>query len=126
MAAHFLYITQVKKFSNVRLPEEKYYTMANKEIKPAKTFTICTGIAFAICLIVLLFMSIQSGKSLFTTEGMLFLFDVAWMCAIFGLFMGFIAWCSKRNQKMNEKDDINDLMRQYLEKKLREEESNGK
>ncbi|MCM1483130.1 MAG: hypothetical protein NC043_02265 [Muribaculaceae bacterium] len=101
--------------------------MANKEINPTKTFAICTGVAFAISVIALLFMGAQSGKvnHLFTTDGALVLFDIAWMCALFGLFMGFIAWCGKRNQKMKEKDDINDLMRQYLEKKLREEEENG-
>lgn len=44
---------------------------------------------------------------------------------LFGCVFGLMSWGAKRNQKMNEKDDINDLMRQYLEKKLREENENG-
>ena len=61
--------------------------------------------------------------SLFTTaDGCLLLLQILWGSCIFGFVMSIIAWIGKRKQKMEEKDDLNELMRKYLEKKMREEE----
>lgn len=56
------------------------------------------------------------------TSGFLeFAFDIFMLSMLFGGFMALIAWIAKRNQKANESDEVNALMREYLEKKLREE-----
>ena len=126
MAVHFLYITQVRKFLQLTACGE-WFNMEKKEIKPGKVFWVVTPITFAICVIAWLFMASSSGQTsrIISTSSGLLLFDLFWISMLCGAFFAFIAWCSKRNQKMKEKDDINDLMRQYLEKKLREEEENG-
>ena len=43
------------------------------------------------------------------------------MGAIAGSVAALIAWFGQRKKKMEERDEVNDLMRKYLEKKLREE-----
>lgn len=99
--------------------------MNKNEIKPARAFwsAFLGGIVF-----VFIMLGILGGGEMFnSSEGLLLIVE---MCfgngMLFGCVFGLMSWVTKRNQKMNEKDDINDLMRQYLEKRLREEEANGK
>lgn len=62
-----------------------------------------------------------------SSSGLAIIVEMSLGCGIvFGCVFGLVSWIAKRNQKMNEKDDINDLMRQYLEKKLHEDGENGK
>ncbi len=102
--------------------------MEKKEIKPGKVFWIVTLITFAISVIAWLFIASSSGQTsrIISKSSGLLLFDLFWISMLCGAAFAFIAWCGKRNQKMKEKDDINELMRQYLEKKLREKEENEK
>lgn len=95
--------------------------MNKKEIKPARSFwsAFLAGVVF-----VFIMLLIMGGGNMFESSSGLAL--IAEMClgcgALFGCVFGLASWIAKRNQKMNEKDEINELMRQYLEKKLREED----
>ena len=96
--------------------------MEKKEIKPAKAFwsAFIGGIVFAFIMIFIM----GGGKMLGDPTGLALVFEMCLGCGIaFGCIFGLMSWIAKRNQKINEKDDLNDLMRQYLEKKLREEEN---
>lgn len=87
------------------------------------------GTFFMIPILILVGLSIADNRALsrlFSAEGVLLILQIAWWASLFGLAMGFIAWLVKRKQKREEKDDINELMRKYLEKKLREEGNNDK
>lgn len=99
--------------------------MEKKEIKPGKVFWIVTFITFGISVIAWLYMATSSDQTsrIFSESGYLLLFDLFCISMFCGGAFAFIAWCGKRNQKMKEKDEINELMREYLEKKLREEEN---
>ena len=96
--------------------------MEKKEIKPNKVFWMVTLITFILSVLAWLFVASFSGQSsrIFSTSSGLLLLDLFWISLLCGGAFSFIAWCGKRNQKMKEK--LNDLMREYLEKKLREEE----
>ncbi len=102
----------------------KIRLMENNEIKPNKVFWLVTLITFAIGVTVWLCMATSSGQTsrISSTSSGLLLLDLFWISMFCGGIFAFIAWCGKRNQKMKEKDEINELMREYLEKKLREEE----
>ncbi len=91
-----------------------------------KSFWWGFGAFFVIPLLILLGLSMGDNRALsrlFSAEGALLILQIAWWASLFGLAMAFAAWLGKRKQKMEDKDDINELMRQYLEKKLREEEN---
>lgn len=94
--------------------------MDKKEIKPVKAFwtAFLGGVVFVFVMLCIL----GGGDILTDSKGLLLFVE---MCLgsgmLFGCSFGLMSWIAKRNRKMNEKDDINDLMRQYLEKKLREE-----
>lgn len=98
--------------------------MDKKEIKPNKVFWLVTLITFILSVLAWLIVASSSGQSsrIFSTSSCLLLFDLLWISILCGSAFSFIAWCGKRNQKMKEKDELNDLMREFLEKKLREEE----
>lgn len=99
--------------------------MDKKEIKPERAFwtAFLGGIVFAF----LMFFILGGAEMFASSSGLAIIVEMSLSCGIvFGCVFGLVSWIAKRNQKMNEKDDINDLMRQYLEKKLREEEVNGK
>ncbi len=97
--------------------------MEKKEIKPGKVFWVSTLICFLLSTLAMVIIGVWTGKTsrIFSTPGALFLFEAFWISMFCGAFFAFMAWCGKRNQKMKEKDEVNDLMRQYLEKKLKEE-----
>ena len=99
--------------------------MDKKEIKPTKVFWLVTLITFILSVLAWLFVASSSGQSsrIISTSSGLLLLDLFWISILCGSFFSFIAWCGKRNQKMEEKDELNELMREYLEKKLREEEN---
>ncbi len=95
--------------------------MDKKEIKPARAFwgAFLGGIVFVFVMLFIL----GRGEMFNTTTGLLLIIEMCVGCGmLFGCVFGLMSWVAKRNQKMNEKDDINDLMRQYLEKKLRDED----
>lgn len=100
--------------------------MEKKEIKPGKVFWIVTLITFGISVVCWLFIASYSGQTsrIFSTESCLLLLDIFMISMFAGGIFGIFAWCGKRNQKMNEKDELNELMREYLEKKLRDEKEN--
>ena len=97
-----------------------------KNIKPMRAFWIGFITVLVFSLVIAYAMSIESEQDFliwFSPEGGLVLLQIVWFAAIFGSFMSFIAWLGIRKQKIEEKDKINELMREYLEKKLREEEN---
>lgn len=63
----------------------------------------------------------QEISILFSRKGLTLLLQILWYAILFGSVMSFGAWLGNRKQKIEEKDEINELMREYLEKKLREE-----
>lgn len=109
------------------MPEESKFLkkchMNKKEIKPMKAFwtAFLAGVVFVFLMILIL----GGGEILGSPSGFTLIIELCIECGtVFGCVFGLMSWVAKRNQKMNEKDDINDLMRQYLEKKLREENEN--
>jgi len=82
------------------------------------------GVVFAIILIVVMIpvMSADSHKDFADLISEPFLWGIIELiisCGfIVGLIYQFLAWIGKKNR---EKQETNDLMREYLEKKLREE-----
>lgn len=99
--------------------------MNKKEFKPMRAFWIGFITVLLFSLGISYAMSIETNQDfsiLFSQKGALLLLSIVWWAIIFGSAMSFIAWLGKRKQKIEEKDEINELMRQYLEKKLREEE----
>ena len=99
--------------------------MERKKFKPKHAFWEGFITMFVLGLGICVAISIESKNHLnpFSRDGLLILFSVAWCAAIFG---GSMAWARKEKIREEEKDRTNELMREYLEKKLREEEVNGK
>lgn len=94
--------------------------MDKKEIKPERAFwsAFFSGIALVLIMLGIL----GGGEVFYSSTGLLLIVEMCFGSGmLFGCVFGLMSWIAKRNQKMSEKDDINDLMRQYLEKKLREE-----
>ncbi|MBD5228537.1 MAG: hypothetical protein HDS69_00600 [Bacteroidales bacterium] len=97
--------------------------MAKKTVKPANAFwfTFCIAVLVPVVITVAIAASEDKMHRIFRQEGLLFLLDLVWMGAIAGSVAALIAWFGQRKKKMEERDEVNDLMRKYLEKKLREE-----
>ncbi len=93
--------------------------MVNKEVNTAKAFWRVFIVFFVVSMIFSLVMA-KDAEMTFNKLISLILLVVAWSF-IMGTFASLITWISKRKQKLEDKDEINELMRQYLEKKLRED-----
>ena len=90
------------------------------------------GIVFAILMIIILVPLLAEGMSPVETiskltdhpSKLVSLLKIVVVCGlVFGGFFALIAWASRRNKERTETDR---LMREYLEKKLKEDAENGK
>ena len=95
--------------------------MDKKEINPSRTFWF--SFFMGVVLVFILLISLGGMDMLMSSSGLLIVAEMCLGCGLlFGTVFGLLSWITKRNQKLNDQDDINQLMREYLEKKLREED----
>lgn len=102
--------------------------MASSNINLNKVFWICFLIGLLFPIVFMFVVAKVDGYDfmkqltrLIKSPLDLFRICVSMSAIPFATFCCIMAWIKKRNKKMEEKDELNELMRKYLEKKMREE-----
>ena len=96
--------------------------MEKKKYGPKEAFWVCFILALVCEIVFWVYLSIEvkSDFTMFSRDGLLLIIELLFANIMVGCFG---AALRKNKMREDEKDQINEMMREYLEKKLREEDN---